>query len=510
MLFAVFFLFISCSSKHSEKSPNIVLFLVDDLGWQDTSVPFWTNITENNKLYRTPNMERLASKGVKFTEAYASQNCSPSRVSLMTGMNPARHRVTNWTLKKDTLNWDELKHSSLTFPDWNMNGISSIAGAKNAVFAKCLPELLRDKGYRTIHCGKAHFGAIGMPSAAPRLIGFNINIAGHAAGAPYSYYGEENFGFKSSDIWGVPGLKKYHQSKINLTEALTIEAISAMDQSLESQAPFFLYMSHYAVHTPLQGDSRFVEKYLKSGLDSIEANYASMIEGVDKSLGDILDYLEDNRIENNTIILFMSDNGGLSDTPPRGGVSFMHNYPLSSGKSSAREGGIRVPMMVSWKGKVSENIIDTTPIKIEDFFPTILELTNTQFNGPQILDGKSFVESINGTQYQKNDRALIWHFPNYVGRNELEYGFGPFSVIRKGKWKLIYYHVDSSFELFDLKNDISETRNLFESKNQIAQELAAELTSYLVSVNAQMPRCKKDGKQVEWPSTVINRLKNER
>ena len=181
----------SClTDNKKEQPPNIILFFVDDMGWQDTSVPFWTKRTLFNEIYKTPNMERLAKKGVKFTNAYATPVCSPTRVSLMTGMNAARHRVTNWTLKPDQKQPMELNHPTLEFPDWNYNGISLQPLITNTVNAKPLPKLLSEAGYHTIHAGKAHFGAIGYPASNPINLGFDVNIAGHAAGRPESLFGD--------------------------------------------------------------------------------------------------------------------------------------------------------------------------------------------------------------------------------------------------------------------------------------------------------------------------------
>ena len=171
------------------QKPNIVMFLVDDMGWQDTSVPFHTEKTPLNQRYRTPNMERLAAKGMKFTQAYACSVCSPTRVSLMTGLNAARHRVTNWTLRRNATN--DAKHPKLEFPDWNVNGLSPVGGIERSIHAKALPAFLKEVGYRTIHAGKAHFGAVGTPGEDPRAIGFDINIGGHAAGGPGSFLGEQ-------------------------------------------------------------------------------------------------------------------------------------------------------------------------------------------------------------------------------------------------------------------------------------------------------------------------------
>lgn len=353
-------LFASCKEKAvpgnegASSSPNIVLFFVDDMGWQDTSVPFWTQRTAYNDIYQTPNMERLAQEGMKFTQAYATAVCSPTRVSLMTGMNAARHRVTNWTLYKDRLQPMETNHKTLEFPEWNVNGLSPVAGIDKAVHATPLPQLLKEAGYYTIHAGKAHFGAIGTPGADPLNLGFEVNIGGHAAGAPGSYLGSENFGngLEKKKVWAVPGLEKYHGKDIFLTEAITQEAKLAMDAALEKKKPFFLYMAHYAVHTPIMADKRFVQKYYDKGLDSTEAKYASLVEGMDKSLGDVMDYLDDKKISDNTIILFMSDNGGLSAVA-RGGERHIHNKPLSSGKGSAMKGGLGSLCWLNGPGKPS-------------------------------------------------------------------------------------------------------------------------------------------------------------
>jgi arylsulfatase A-like enzyme/lysophospholipase L1-like esterase len=484
------------------KRPNIVLFLVDDMGWQDTSVPFHEKVTDFNRRYRTPHMEQLAKAGMKFTQAYACSVCSPTRVSLMTGLNAARHRVTNWTLRKNASN--DRRHQQLDFPRWNVNGLSPEPGIERTVHAKALPAFLREAGYRTIHVGKAHFGAIGTPGSDPSNVGFEVNIAGHAAGGPGSFLGEQNFSAvwrKGDRVWDVPGLEAYHGQDIFLTEALTIEANKAVDQAVADERPFFLYMSHYAVHVPFAVDSRFYQKYRDAGLDHTEAMYAAMVEGMDKSLGDILANVQRHGLSDETIVLFMSDNGGLS-AHGRGGTPHTHNWPLSSGKGSAHEGGVRVPMIVSWPGVTEPGSVCRQPVIIEDFFPTILEMggvSRVQLIGGGI-DGRSFVNLLRGEQDKtREDRPLLWHFPNNWGPKGP--GIGPSSAIRSGDWKLIYYHESQQYELFNLAEDLGEQRNLAEQRADVRDRLATELNRYLVAVDAQIPITKAAGEAVPYPDS---------
>lgn len=279
--------------------PNIIMFLVDDMGWQDTSVPFYNDeLTPLNKRFHTPNMERMAQMGVRFTEAYACAISSPTRCSLMSGMNASRHRVTNWTLELN----EKTDESSdvIALPEWNFNGIqpdSTEGKINNSTAITSLPQILKENGYWTIHCGKAHFGARTTPGANPINMGFDVNIAGGANGAPGSYLGTKNFGEGSR--FAVQGLEKYYGQDIFITEALTREALTEMEKAVKMNKPFYLYMSHYAVHTPYDDDKRFSDKYrgkydeqLKTGLNESEAKYAALVEGMDKSLGDILDYLQ--------------------------------------------------------------------------------------------------------------------------------------------------------------------------------------------------------------------------
>lgn len=486
---------------HAQNKPNIIVFLVDDMGWQDTSVPFWTKTTPLNQRYHTPNMERLAKEGMKFTNAYATPVCSPSRISLMTGMNAARHKVTNWTLQKDSK--VDAADSFLTPPLWNVNGLSPVAGIASTVHATALPAVLKEAGYYTIHCGKAHFGAMTTLSADPINIGFDINIAGHAAGGPGSYLGEENYGNEKDKLkepWGVPGLQAYHGTNTFLTEALTIEALKALEKPVKDNKPFFLYMSHYAVHVPYAADKRFIQKYLDAGLPEKEAQYAAIVEGMDKSLGDIMDYLKEKKIDKNTIILFMSDNGGFSQAPPRSGKPHTQNLPLKAGKGSVYEGGIRVPMLAKWPGVTKAGSVAEQYLIIEDFFPTLLEIAGVKnFKVVQPIDGISFVDKLRNNKKPNNTRPLIWHFPNkWIAKDD--YGINYRSAIRQGDWKLIYNMKTTSVELYNLKTDIGELHDLATKYPNKTEQLALLLSQKLKSYDAQMPVLKSNLQPVPWPT----------
>lgn len=487
----------------AEQKPNIILFLVDDMGWQDTSVPFWTEKTPFNRLYHTPNMEKLAASGMKFTQAYACTVCSPSRVSLMSGMNAAHHRVTNWTLRRNAS--VDGKDNILEYPQWNVNGLQAVDSIERSVQVTTLPQILHDHGFYTIHCGKAHYGAMDTPAANPLNLGFDINIAGHAAGGPGSYLGEKNFGNAEKGAytkpWGVPGLEKYHGDSIHLTEVLTREAILAMDKAQSTGKPFYLYLAHYAVHVPFEADIRFYPKYKAMGFEEPEARYASMLESMDKSLGDLMNYLDNKGIANNTIILFMSDNGGLS-AHARGGKPNVHNLPLNSGKGSAYEGGIREPMMVKWTGKVKPASVCNDYLIIEDFFPTILEMAGVKkYKTVQKVDGKSFVPMLLQTGTTATDRDLFWHYPNNWGVNGP--GIGATSTVRSGDWKLIYWYKNQQTELYNLREDIGEKNNLARSEPLKVKVLSRKLGIYLRSVNAQRPIFKANKIKAPWPDEVV-------
>lgn len=494
----------------SNVPPNIVLFMVDDMGWQDTSLPFFSEPTPLNARYRTPNMERLAARGMKFTSAYACAISSPSRCSLMTGMNQARHRVTNWTKDRDTSTDDPA--DSILLPAWNVNGIQPVDTIPFSAYCTPLPELLRRAGYTTIHVGKAHYGAFDTPAADPHNIGFDISIAGTAAGGPPQggYLGRNRYGHRPDGTpissYAIPDLQRYWDTDTFLTEALTLEAIRAADGIRASGHPFFLYLAHYAVHVPFDADDRFTPHY--SGLDEEERRYAALVEGMDKSLGDVMDYLDSTGLADNTVIIFMSDNGGL-DFYARGalpdGIGKRHNFPLRSGKGSAYEGGVREPMIVSWPGVTDSASQCSAQVIIEDFFPSILEMAGaTDTATVQHVDGISFVPLLHGKALP--DRPLVWHTPNnwtnmIDSATKRRLGIGATSAIRHGDYKMIYHWTDGSKELYNIADDIGETTDLSMSRPEIVDALSRELADYLRRADAQRP-ARLDGTPLPWPDDV--------
>ncbi|MGL5637668.1 MAG: sulfatase-like hydrolase/transferase, partial [Bacteroidales bacterium] len=342
----------------------------------------------------------------------------------------------------------------------------------------------------------------------PLQVGFDKNVAGHAAGAMGSYLGEKSFGNDRKDAatWGVPHLDTYHGKDIFLTEALTQEATKLMDEALNQEKPFFLYMAHYAVHAPFEADKRYYQKYIDAGLEEQEARFASIVEGMDKSLGDIVRYTEEKGIADNTIILFMSDNGGYSvgvRSNTFGGVN--KNAPLRGGKGSLYQGGIREPMIVYAPGITKPNSINNSPVMIEDYFQTILDLAQIKkYDCVQETDSKSFVQALKGKSINKK-RPLYWHYPNDWGERGNECG-APSSAVISGDLKLIHYYESGKNELFNIRTDIGERNNLLLSGDlykKEAQKLAKLLSDQLRRTSSPMPVNKQTGERVPYPDQTI-------
>ncbi|MBD1433706.1 sulfatase [Sphingobacterium sp. DN00404] len=499
LLFTMLFVHGVCNAatvyEKDDAKPNIIIFLVDDLGWQDISA--------------FPNFLKLVQSGVQFSEAYATPLCTPTRVSLITGTNAARHRVTNWT-HPDKDRSTDYPDTIFQHVDWNINGLGIDKNEDNTFLATPLPLLLKENGYRTILAGKAHFGSKGIAAADPKNIGFDVNIAGSEIGHPASYFGSENFdrsrnGFHDRNA--VRGLKQFHGQDIFLTEALTQSALAALGDAERQSQPFFLYLSHYAVHTPIMADPRYVNAFYGTSVDSVEAAYQSLVKGVDKSLGDVLDYLAKNNLSENTVFFFLSDNGGLSRVPPRGGISDTHNTPLRSGKGSVYEGGIRIPLVVKWPKVIQPQSVSENPIIVEDLFSTIRAIAGIENRKVvQTVDGINLLPYLQDADLIDSTRALVWHHPNRWIKEDFSSSSWA-SALRIGDWKLIYDYTKQTLELYNLDHDIGEKHNLTDIYPEKTKELAGLLTQKLKEREAQLPRFKGTERFVPWPNEIVNDVK---
>jgi arylsulfatase A-like enzyme len=472
--------------------PNVIVFLVDDLGWQDVGVPFGPERTAANDRYQTPNLQRLCREGTRFTDAYAHTVCSPSRVSLLTGVAAARHGVTHWTLKQGERT--DRQPPDLQPPRWNWNGLQPAPGVPDSFVvpaARTLPGRFAAAGYRTIAVGKAHFGAIDTPGAEPTNLGFHANVAGHAAGAPSSHLAANAFLRNDRDrLWQVPGLAHWHGQDRFLTDVLTVEARAQLAAAHAAGQPFFLYLAHYAIHTPLDADRRYVQKYRDAGLPENEARYAALVEGVDASLGELLGWLDETRLADDTIVLFLSDNGGLS-AHARSGPAHTHNAPLRSGKGSGYDGGTRVPFAVRWPGRIAASATCRVPTQLEDVLPTLCELAGLDGQGG---DGRSLAPALRGELLP--DRPLFWHHPHLWGADGP--GIEPYSAVRLGDHKLLWFHRDGRCELYDVVADLGERHDLLATEPALAARLRELLRNHLEDTGAAVPK-RADGAPIRLP-----------
>ena len=476
--------------------PNIVVFLVDDMGVMDTSVPFLTDAEGKpkryplNEFYRTPAMERLAGRGIRFNQFYAMSVCSPTRISIMTGQNAARHRATNW------INPRKNNAGPNGAPDWNWAGLK-----KGEV---TLPGLLRRVGYRTIHVGKAHFGPEKHEGSDPLNLGFDINVGGAAFGAPGSYYGEKNYGLGTKRSYqAVPHLEKYHGREAFLTEALTIEAKRHVAETVKRGQPFFLYLSHYAVHAPFEPDPRFADHYKDSGKPKKAQAFATLIEGMDKSLGDMLDQFEELGIAQNTLIFFLGDNG--SDAPLGGEHEVACAAPLRGKKGAHYEGGMRVPFIAAWakpqpghalqrRLPIASGIIQTQVAAVHDLFPTVLGITGTAAPDDHEVDGARLQTLLSGQPDPTRAEQFLMHYPHGPHRSVY------FTTWRHGVWKVIYHYLPNKrttggkiqfagghCELFHLGKDPFESTNLAKSRPKELIRMMKGLTTELANHGALYP-----------------------
>ena len=433
----------------SQRRPNIVLFLVDDLGWGDFGC-------YGDTFHETPNVDRLAAEGMKFTNGYAAAPvCSPSRAGLMTGKWPARLHLTQW------IPGNIYPHKKLLEP-------SQVQHLDHSV--PTLARELKRVGYQTAAIGKWHLGGEGY---LPEDFGFDVNIAGDIHGSPpppNHYFGPFNFhnltGYTKDDL---------------LTEVLTTK----MDEFLAQAAPkgpFFLYMAEYAVHIPLQEREALIEKYRRKngGKDEPDPVYAAMVESVDAALANLRGTLERLGVADNTVIILTSDNGGVGFQGRR-----LHriadNGGLHGGKGFLYEGGIREPFIVYWPGVTKPASVCDVPVAGLDIMPTLLSIANAG-PAPQLCDGVDLSGLFRGWTGPKRD-ALYWHYPHYSDQ-----GGTPSAAIREGDWKLIEFFEDNHVELYNLALDPGEQYNFASSYSDKASDLLGKLQNWREGLNASMPR----------------------
>ena len=442
-----------------DKKPNFVFILIDDLGWADVGC-------YGSSFYETPNIDKLARQGTRFTNAYAAGPvCSPTRASIMTGKYPARLKLTNFLVgdRRGKLN-----------PAYYVRQVS--------LEEVTMAEALKEGGYVTCFVGKWHLGG---KSFWPEDQGFDINIGGTNSGSPKSYFWPQWRG--NPPIEGRPG--EY------LTDRLTDEAIKFLEANKDK--PFLLYLAHYTVHLPLQAKEDLIKKYQtkaanlplpKSPRFLSEGNwqtrqvqdhpvFAAMVQSMDESIGRVNNKLKELGIADNTIVIFTSDNGGTSTAEGHP----TSNVPLRAGKGWLYEGGIREPLIMKWPGVNKPNSICNEPVISTDFYPTILEMAGLSFKHQQHIDGVSIVPLLKGGK-SLDRKAIFWHYPHYSNQ-----GGGPSGAVRAGDYKLIESYEDSHVELYNVKEDISEKTNLADRMPQKTAELHEMLKKWLKEVDAQMP-----------------------
>lgn len=453
----------SKETNEGEQRPNFVFFLVDDLGWMDIGA-------NGSSFYETPNIDRLAKEGVRFTQAYAgSPVCSPTRASILTGKNPARINLTQWI-------------GGPGKPDYERN-----LPLEEVTF----PELLQEAGYKNIFLGKWHLNnRPGEGKFWPDKHGFDINIAGHFRGGLYI----KN---KYFSPWDIPNIENGSKGEY-MTDRLAEEATSFVNSHDDS--PFLVYFSFYTVHAPFSAPEALVKRYegkrkalgltdearfaelttsgqkVKYRDKQDHPTYAAMVESMDKAVGKVLGAVKAKGIEDNTVVVFFSDNGGLSTsegTPTA-------NTPLKAGKGWLYEGGIREPAIIKWPG-VAKPAVSDAVITSMDFYPTILEMAGLPLRPDLHKDGKSLVPILKN-ETQELHEATYFHYPHRSNQKG-----SPSGAIRKGDHKLIVFFNDGRRELYNLKEDIGEKENLAGKMPELADKLHGELKSWWKEADARFP-----------------------
>ncbi len=452
----------AATSVPPARAPNLVFILADDLGWSDLAC-------YGADLHETPNLDRLASQGIRFTQAYTMSVCSPTRSGLLTGRHPARLHITTW--RESSLNRDT-DAARAPRPLLAPRSAFDLPHAETT-----LAEALKSVGFLNLHVGKWHLGDAGH---APETQGFDINIAGTHWGAPTTYF--HPFAGPSGQAREhryVPGLGLGKPGDY-LTDRLTDEALKLIDAA--GDRPFHLNLCYHNPHTPIEGKPALVERFARKLADRPDSrhrntDYAAMIATLDENVGRVLDHLDRRRLADRTLVVFTSDNGGY--TNEFRGRRVTDNTPLRSGKGSLYEGGIRVPLIVRLPGVTPPGSVCTEPVFCTDYFPTLAELAGAP--SATATDGRSLVPLLRNPAEKLGRDALYFHFPHYYTTTT------PVGAIRSGDWKLLEYFEDGRTELYDLRADPSETRNLATAEPDRVTTLRNRLVSWRREIGAQMP-----------------------
>lgn len=454
LLFSLHFLFSACSSPNEvpqetvDTPYNVVVFLIDDLGWTDLGC-------FGSDLYETPNIDRLAEEGIIFTNAYAACTvCSPTRAAMMTGKYPARLNITDWIAGHVN------EFGKLQVPDW-----TKYLSTEEITIA----EIAKASGYVTASVGKWHLGD--DEAYYPQNQGFDLNVAGYYRGQPPSYFYPY---VRGQDT--LPYLEGGEEGEY-LTDRLTTEASRFIRD--HAKDPFFLYFPHYAVHTPIQGKDSLTEHYqqkIESGMQHTNAEYAAMIQSTDESVGRIMQLLDSLNLRDNTLVVFTSDNGGLELR------NITQNDPLRAGKGSAYEGGVRVPMIIRWPEADSKIRVLEEPVITMDVFATVANVLGTGGASDYYQDGANLIPLLEGETELLEREALFWHYPHYHPG-----GASPYSAVRQDNYRLIEFLEDNHLELYDLEEDIGEQHDLITELPEIGEEMYNLLEAWRAEVEAQIP-----------------------
>ncbi len=461
-------LFLNPNCLATERPPNMVVILADDLGWSDLGC-------YGADLHETPHLDRLASESLRFTDAYAMPVCSPTRAALLTGNHAARVHMTIWS--------EGSRSGPKNRPLLQADSLHSLPHTE-----KTLAKHLQAAGYLTALVGKWH---LGDADHYPETHGFDVNIGGTHWGAPHTFWwpyrGSGRFG---TEFRYVPHLEFGHQDEY-LTDRLTDEALRVIDQA--GDQPFFVYLAHHAPHTPIEAkpaDTDYFQSKLTSAMHHQNAVYAAMLKSLDESVGRVLEHLEQHQLEKKTIVVFLSDNGGFMGIDSKSGqtVPVTNNAPLRSGKGSCYEGGIRIPFIIRWPGVTRVGSICHEPVVVMDLFPTLLAAAGLSLPADCALDGVDLRPLIDDPVAHLDRHALYFHYPHYYATTT------PVSAVRSGEWKMLEYFEDQHIELYNLKDDLGETTELSQQHPEVASQLRTQLHAWRDKLNAALPTPNPDYK----------------